>query len=212
MDFKKYYIAFFTILVLSSASLSAKTIGINPEMAEQINELIGQAQPGDEVRFAPGRYFTKETIFIKKKHDLKISGAKKAEFILHDKDSVVFVISESDNIVVDGIKARHIKPIYPGQFCSGAVFIISESHDIEIINSEFNGSGTIGVSIDNSLNIHLANLFLHNNTVAAIELYGLLDGVIIENNRIVHNPKFLKINGTSKNWKKYVLIRNNKME
>ena len=206
-------ISFFIIVIFAAIpSAFAGTFHIKPNMTDQINLMIENANPGDTIYFDSGKYMLSHTIFIHKKHSLTLIAGENSEFILKDKKTIVFLISSSDNILLKNIKARHIKPIYPGQYCSGEVVSVYESHDVEIINAELNGSGTIGVDITNSLNIRISDSYLHHNTVAAISLTGLTDGIIIENNRIINNPKFLETKLTKDQLEKYVVFKNNTFE
>ena len=193
-------------------SAFAETFHVKPDMADQINSIIQNAKPYDTIYFDSGKYMLNQTIYIQKKYFLAFIADEKSEFILKDEKSVVFAVYNSDNILLKNIKARHIKPIYLGQYCSGAVVSIFSSHDIEIINTELNGSGTIGVDIANSLSVRISASYLHHNTVAAISLDGFVDGIIIENNRIVNNPKFLETMLTKDQLEKYTVFENNKFE
>ncbi|MES0491874.1 MAG: right-handed parallel beta-helix repeat-containing protein [Leptospirales bacterium] len=203
------YATFAFLPFLMTLAPSGKIISINPDQTEQINSIIKKAEAGDTIHFTAGKYITKTSISIRNKKNLKIVGEDGTEFILNDMHDVVFFIYESDNISVKNIKARHAIPRQPGGKCSGGVIAVFYSHDIEIINSELNGSGTLGVDIGYSSNVRIVGSYLHHNTVAGVALRGIIDGIIIENNHIVNNPKAIDTDLTKEQLEKYVVMRNN---
>lgn len=166
-----------------------KEVRVYPKEAARIGRVIERAAPGDTIYFGAGRYYTRNTIYIIQKRGLLLKAHPKAYFVLNNLDGAVFAIEESDNIALEKIRASHREPIRPGEVCSGAVISVRESHDISIVDADLNGSGTMGLAIENSVNVSISNSRLHGNSVAAIGLYGFVDGISIVDNIFSNNPQ-----------------------
>lgn len=206
----RFYQAGFFFIFFTVSNVSAKTILIKPGVnSKEINEHIEKMIAGDTLLFQQGVYHLKKTIVIRKKSGITIDSKGKVELILDRKDSVVFYIHDSNNIVIHGLKARHERPIRPGEFCIAGVVFISGSHDILLENLELNGSGTHGVEIISSASVTVKNSYLHHNSVAAIGLYKSVGNILIENTRANDNPKFLDTNIS--NLDPWVTLKDNKI-
>ena len=179
--------------------------------SSKLNEVIKDMRPGTTLQFAPGVYQLEATIKIEKKSGIIIEGDG-AELVLNKNDSVVFWISNSDNIVLRGFIARHEIPIKPGERCMAGVIYIGGSHDISLENLELNGSGTHGLQIQSSASVTLKDSWLHHNSVAALGIYRAVDNISIENNRADNNPQWLETNLSEEELTRFVVFQGNKTE
>lgn len=181
-----------------SDKLQAKVYTLNPSKPTQIYNAIDRAKAGDYIILQKGTYKLPKTIEISEKENLTIIGEDGTKIVLDDLDSAVFWVSNSKNINFVNISARHLTPPDINQVCTGAVITLVDSQNINIKDSELNGSGVIGVTIIRSSNILIANSFIHNNTEAGLEIIedmaNTVNNIIVSNSRLVNNPEIIKTN------------------
>ncbi|MGL5509748.1 MAG: hypothetical protein ACRC2J_12320 [Microcoleaceae cyanobacterium] len=184
-----------------SDKLQAKVYTLNPSKPTQIYNAINRAKAGDYIILQKGTYKLPKTIEISEKENLTIIGEDGTKILLDDLDSAVFWVSNSQNINFVNISARHRTPPDINQVCTGAVITLVDSQNINIKDSELDGSGVIGVTIIRSNNILIANSFIHDNTEAGLEIIedmaNTVNNIIVSNSRLVNNPQIIKTNLSS---------------
>ena len=184
-----------------SDQLQAKVYTLNPSKPTQIYNAINRAKAGDYIILQKGTYKLPKTIEISNKENLTIIGEDGTKILLDDLNSAVFWVSNSKNINFVNISARHRTPPDINQVCTGAVITLVDSQNINIKDSELDGSGVIGVTIIRSNNILVANSFIHDNTEAALEIVedmaNTVNNIIVSNSRLVNNPQIIKTNLSS---------------
>lgn len=150
-------------------------------------EAIENAGPGAMIVLESGIYFIDHPLKIERKRNLILRGNNRPQIILNRKTAPVIDIQGSQNILLQGISARHVDT--PG--CMNGVVNIKHSRNIRIEDSELNGSGQFAVEIWFSEYIIVEKSHLHNNSEAAIRIATespIIRGIVIRENLIENNP------------------------
>ena len=79
----------------------------------------------------------------------------------------VIAVSNSTEIELSFLKARH-EELDPDFECQGAVLYISDSYGVYVYDSEFSGSGAMGIAMDLSDTIYIEGCYLHQNSYCAL--------------------------------------------
>jgi len=188
-------------------SLIAEEIRITPRDVLKINEIIEKMKKKDTLMFSSGIYNLEKPVYIKGKNFIELR-AEKDVFIVLKENLEIFILNNSHNVVISGIHAKHVMP-YESKYCTSGVMIIYNSHDILVSNVELNGSGIVGILIQNSASITVTNSHLHDNSKSAIEFKGNVDNIVIQNNKIDNNPVFIQSAIALEKLTDQVMIKNN---
>lgn len=188
----------------------AAAITVNPKQGDEIIKIINGLSAHESVLFKKGTYYISGPIQIQNKSFIKLRGEEGVFLILNNINSSVMEINQSDNVEITGLHIRHRRPISPHEVCNGAVVYVQNSHDIYFSHLELNGSGTKGMVIDFSTSISLISSWIHDNSVAGVELNNFVDNIRLENNRFENNPEHLASNFLKDSeWNRYVKMKNN---
>ncbi len=185
----KLIIFSFLFTLLCNVSF-AKTIHVSLG-GETLQQAINMALSGDKILISGGTYETKKPIEIKGKSNLTIEGQQEVWLLCDDVNVDVINITNSKNIRLIRLKARHKKPLKKYQ-CHGSVVNITNSSKIHIEGCELNGSGAIGVYASNCKNIVITKNYIHKNSFTALYLYQSTN-IKITYNRIMNNKSFISL-------------------
>ncbi len=182
------------INLINISSLYSRTINITS--AQEIQKAIDKSQKGDVLLLKSGVYSVKYGLSIAYKEDLTIKGVGNVQILLDDPEDAVIEITKSSNIYVINIRASHKEPVKDPStqdspyVCTGHVITIEESKNVNILNCELNGCGTVGVAIYSSKKVLVNKCYIHNNSHAAIKLSNTKN-INISQNRIENNKTVL---------------------
>ena len=178
------------LIILAGPLAWSDTIHVYPGQRPGLQEAISQARNGSTILVAEGIHRTDSAITVKGKTGLRIEGEGEAWIICSDIYANVVEIQDCSGVELTGIHARHEEPLEE-YGCQGAVIGVLESNDIGIYDCELNGSGAMGVMIDNSGNVIVSGCLIQHNSFTAIYLY-LAGPVSITHNRIFDNSSTLE--------------------
>ena len=178
------------LIVLTCPSVWADTIYVYPDGRPSLQEAIDQAGNGSTILVAEGVHRTDSALIVRGKTDLRIEGDGEAWIICSDIYENVIEIQECSSLELAGIHARHEEP--PEEYgCEGAVVGVSESSDIGIYDCELNGSGGMGIFVENSSDVVVSGCLIQYNSFTAFYLY-LAGPISITHNRIFDNAATLE--------------------
>ena len=164
-------------------------IEVYPDGEITIQDAIEQAGPDANIVIYEGIYESDQTILIEGKQGLTITAEGEVWLICDDVYKNVITVSNSSDINLISLKARHDQWI-PEYDCHGAVLYLEESNGIGVYDCELNGCGAMGLSAYRSRDIELDSCYLHRNSYAALYLYSV-DEIYIYNCNITDNATFL---------------------
>ena len=179
-----------TLSLFITLGIWPESVSVFPDRGPSLQETINQARSGTSIQLASGIYITDSAISIVGKTDLFIEGNGEVWIICTDVYENVIDIEDSNSIELSGIRARHEDPLDEYQ-CQGAVIHAVGSNNVEIYDCELNGSGAMGVSASDCLDLTISGCIIQFNSFTAVYLYGV-DGVSITHNRIFDNAGTLE--------------------
>lgn len=124
------------------------------------------------------RSFEDFGMLISKLKNVKISGQYFTELYTTDPYERVLELTACENIQFENINFLH-KP-KSDIACMGEVIYLQHSSNIVFKNCHFNGSGTVGLSMDNVQNIRVSNSNFYNNSQNLIIAYNASDVIFNE--------------------------------
>ena len=158
-----------------------------------------EGEPGGSViRLAPGTYHTLSPIRFQNLDNLRLE-AQSAYLILESTDDNVIEVINSSRLAIVGIHARHAKPSGPVG-CLGSVILIENSEQVEIAESELDGSGIVGIAAYDSPDLLIRDNYIHNNSSYPVVYQG--PSVTFMDNRFEDNGNrnCIGFSTSSENW------------
>lgn len=116
--------------------------------------------------------------------DLHIRGKHHVDIIVDNDVDDVFRMDGCKLITLENLNFYHLVPA--GAYCAGIVVQFSNSNNITMRNCQFNGSGMVGITLNESKNIIIDNCKIYNNSSEAISFYNS-DNVTLTNTEIYRN-------------------------
>ena len=181
---------FLILLPLVSLPARSDTMMVVAGQGPSLQEAINQARSGTTIRVGEGIYKTDSALSIRGKRDLLVEGDGEVWIICRDVYQNVIEISDCTAVELRGIAAKHEEPLDEYE-CQGAVISITGSSGVEISDCELNGSGAMGVSIDNSQDVIVSGCVIQYNSYTAVYLYRA-GPVSITHNRVFDNATTLQ--------------------
>jgi nitrous oxidase accessory protein NosD len=157
--------------------------------AVELQRLLETAQRGDTIKLKAGNYTYVKSLQLVEKEGLTLEGIGDVWIIIEDIKDDVITIRDSKRISLKKIKARHQTRL-PHYDCEGAVVHIIDSQEIHLKQCELNGSGAIGVYLENSKDVIIDQCYIHHNTLTAIMLDSN-ESVVIHNSKLTDNGSTL---------------------
>lgn len=182
------------LLSITWSYAAAETHRIRPRSQTTIQETIDLAQPGDSIILEEGIYETDKAITISDTDGIVLQGEGEVWILCSDVYANVISITDSHNIHIYGIKARH-KEWVPEYTCNGSVLYAANSTSIEVLDCEFNGCGAFGIYLDYVEGAEISYCYLHNNSFSALYFNHSTD-IVLTFNRIMDNASFMSAYNT----------------
>ncbi|GEM_PF-1385888 len=135
-----------------------------------LRKLLAQSSIPPVIRLAPGTYHTRSPLRIRDVHGLRLE-ARGVHLILESRDENVIEIRDSDHVSIVGIHARHAEPSGPPG-CLGTVIQIENSREVEIAESELDGSGIVGIAAYDSPGLLIRHNHIHHNSAYPVVYQG----------------------------------------
>jgi parallel beta-helix repeat protein len=180
-------------LLCIPAGLTAETYIVYPYSQETIQDVIDKTGSFDDIIIKEGIYTISESLSISGKSGLTVMAEGEVWILSTDIYMNVIDITDSEEIMISNIKARHKEPLEEYE-CQGSVLYIENSRDISIFGCELNGSGAVGINLYGSDNIFISGCYIHQNSWTAINISECRHISIYENT-IVDNAAFLSAYG-----------------
>ena len=149
----------------------------------------------------PGEHYIEIPILIKNKSNLHLKTQEGTKIISRNTHSYVIKIENSSNITIENFFLTHYDPRESYQ-CEGGEISIEDSKNIDIMNCDLNGSGSVGVTIRKSKQVSIKNCFIHDNTRAGVFVWSSSKITIMDNS--------FERNGKSS--KDYLIFQNSSIE
>ena len=128
---------------------------------EKLNEIIRNTGNNQSIILFGSVIKSEVSIKIDGKKNIKIIG-NNTSILNSNNITDVISISNSSNILIEGINAKHDAELFD---CLGHVISVNNSDSVIVRNCKLNGSGFIGISINNnSKNILVENCELFENS------------------------------------------------
>ncbi len=170
---------------------------------DNIQNKINNSKNGALIVISEGKYMIDKPIVIQNKKNITISGDKDVWIFGSRVDFQIFIINDSDNIILKNIKACHktdqqsrdIK-ITPKR--KGSVVDIESCRKITLQNCELEGCGVYGVyAVDTDI-LNIFGCYLHHNSWKALGLYNRVNvtNAVIKDCTIINNTGFVEKEGT----------------
>ena len=152
---------------------SSSMVGLN------IQKMIEDDKEG-MVFIPPGEHYIGNSILIKNKSNLHLKAKKGTKIISRNTHSYIIKVENSSNITIENFYLTHYEP-RESYACEGGEISIDDSDNIDIINCDLNGSGSIGVKIRKSQQVSIKNCFIHDNTWAGVLVWSSSNITIMDN-------------------------------
>ncbi len=178
-----------------------------PEMDLDLQAMIDEARDGSTVEIPFGEFRLAQGLTIANRRNLTLTSRPGARILVADTNADVLAISDCDNILVQNLFLRHIKPMEDYE-CHGAVVRIVNSVNARIVNCELNGCGAIGVSANQAQGVLVRNCFVHSNTFNAF-YFESCGAVEIQSCVVEDNANFIQMYRTDSLEMRDNLIRRN---
>lgn len=179
---------------VSTAEEFVQAIGSNKKIIIEPGEYnlskIKQVDNSDHTAIWGNVYDGKELI-IQNVKNLTIEGidAASTKFIVTPRFAQIMSFKSCENISISNITAGHIPLEYE---CDAGVFLFDACNNVNISNSEFYGCGSIGLIIDNTVNLKCDNANINRCSLRAIDIYGSKD-IIFSNTKIQDHAAYSNI-------------------
>jgi parallel beta-helix repeat protein len=180
-------------LLYIPAGLTAETYIVYPYSQETIQDVIDKTGSFDDIIIKEGIYTISESLSISGKSGLTVMAEGEVWILSIDIYMNVIDITDSEEIMISNIKARHKEPLEEYE-CQGSVLYIENSRDISIFGCELNGSGAVGINLYSSDNIFISGCYIHQNSWTALNISDC-GNITIYENTIVDNGTFLSAYG-----------------
>jgi len=126
----------------------------------------------DEYR--TGKLLVNNHLILSNFENLTINSSKQTNIIVDNPEQNILTFYKSKKIELNNVKLFHL----PTDFCKGEVLVCINSENIKIKNCELNGSGSIGLRLENVNNTSIENSKLFNNSINALVLHNSKDVII----------------------------------
>lgn len=171
---------------------------------DNIQQVIDKTADGSEIVISKGRYLISKPVLIDNRKNLSIIGKGEVWIESQKTDHQIFLIQNSDGILLKNIKAQHIydktkaenqKPLDDNR--KGSVVEVENSGKVSFEGCELVGCGIYGIFAGNTEKIDVSNCYLHHNSVKALCFINTKDktNVLIKGSRIVNNADFIQKEG-----------------
>lgn len=172
-------------------------------IGEDIQEKINGAKDGSCIVITDGEYIINEPIVIQNRQNITISGDKDVWIFGNKVDFQIFILKDSNNIILRNIKACHKidqkngnTKITPKR--KGSVVDIENCKKVTLKNCELEGCGVYGVYAVNTDILNIFGCYLHHNSWKALGLFNNenVTNAVIKDCTIVNNADFIEKEGT----------------
>jgi len=204
-------IFFFSILILafnqngcvsSPTEMEPKTVQVLDLICadDYLQDMLEKLPDGETLVLENREYCITESLWISEKENITLKGQENTSIVSNNLDYAILYLTDTKNLVIDGIKMKHKTPPEPEEYCSEAVIRTQLVENIVIKNSELNGSGRYGVELYRSKNVIIENNKIHNNSNAAFRFIAdnnfnseklLMSNIVIRKNHIYNNPRLI---------------------
>ncbi len=157
----------FCLTFLLSGGAVAETYRVNASQSDQVQSVLDRTVSGDVVIFERGTYRTQRALVLNGKSNVELRGSGRVEIVLNNLDEAVIEVRESQNIRIQGLRARHEKP-NPEYACEGAVIAVFDSQQIGISRNHLNGCGAAGVYSRGVKDLVVFDNKIFNNSFAGV--------------------------------------------
>ena len=144
----------FTMVNAAKADETQKIVNVS-----NTNELINavkSAAPNTKIVIASGKYIVSDSLMLQNLDSIELEGSYGCEIASSNGEVPVVEISESKNIVLNGLTLGHTVPEY-GCGIDGIVVNAVKSENITIKNSDLYGCGTSGIDAYEVSGINVEN-------------------------------------------------------
>jgi hypothetical protein len=156
-------------LLAAAPALPAASIRVSPNSQLTLQQAIAKAKDGDTIALAKGIHRSKGPLTISGRESLTLTGEAGAWIVCDDIYENVIEILDSSDISIEGIGARHAKPLEE-YGCEGAVISCEGTIGLSITGCELSGSGAIGVALAGCDEVEITDSWIHDNSYAAFTL------------------------------------------
>lgn len=118
--------------------------------------------------------------------NLVIKSFNKTNIIVDNTQQNLLTFHKSKQIEIYNVKIFHL----PTGYCRGEVFIFIDSEDIKVKNCELNGSGSVGLHLNNTTKVLVENFQIYNNSRNAVVLNN-------SNEILINESRFYNNNGST---------------
>lgn len=188
-------------VLIKTESEEKEIVKIN--QGEDIQEKINGAKDGSYIVISAGEYIIDKPIVIQNRQDITISGDKDVWILGNKVDFQIFMLKDSDNILIKDIKACHKidqetgnTKISPKR--KGSVVDIENCKKVTLENCELEGCGVYGVYAVDTDMLNIFGCYLHHNSWKALGLFNKenVTNAVIKGCTIVNNADFIEKEGT----------------
>lgn len=167
---------------------------ITSEVAAQnhLQIILDTIKDGRTVYINESSFTSDDSYKLINKNNVTIVFDYNTEIFCTSKLNNVFEIENCKNINIYGGKFKH--NTFENEMCVGAVFSILNSSNIYLTFCDINGSGSIGVSANKTVNLNINSCSIHDNSSAAYYFTNTCSQIYLLANRVFNN-------GASKNTK-----------
>ena len=188
-------------------------------VGDNIQQAIDRAADGSEIVISSGRHLISKPVEINNRKNLSITGKGEVWVESQKTDHQIFLIRNSNGILLKNIKAQHIydkekaktqKPLDDNR--KGSVVDVENCGTVSFDGCELVGCGVYGIFAGNTEEITVRNCYLHHNSVKALCFINTkgITNVLIKNSRIVNNADFIQTEGNiNVNMNENNIIENN---
>ena len=177
------------LLFFFAGFCGAETHRITPRSQMSVQESIDFSQPGDTIILEEGIYEVDEALTITDTDGIILQGEGEVWILCSDVYANVISVTNSHNIHIYGIKARH-KEWVPEYTCNGSVLYVANATAVEVLDCEFNGCGAFGIYLDYVEGADISYCYLHHNSFSALYFNHSSD-IFLTFNRIMDNASFV---------------------
>lgn len=148
-----------------------------------LNETIANAPEGSVITIESNIYFYQDAIEVIGKTNIMIVGEKNPAIVITDIWDNVITVRDSQNVIIADIQAAHEEK----SSCSGDVIFITNSEYIAVSNCFLAGCGIIGVNMESSESVQVADSILFDNSFYGIRADSDCKNVLINGNVFLSN-------------------------
>lgn len=186
----------------SVAAFTGETIKI--KAGDDIRDILENAPDNSNVIVGEGTYKTEDSISLKGKKNISVTGEGEVWIICGRIDRKVIALKDCSGMLLKNIKACHRiedssykVPENSLDRRNGSVADVEDCEGITFENCELEGCGVVGVYSVNSGSIELRECYLHHNSWRAFAFHNTsgVSDVVIKDCRIVNNSGVIEVEG-----------------